>query len=155
MADRRVYFVPVYFAYLFSTAVLFRFTVKDIVKYLLALAYFVILTYSKGATVGKMAMNLRVVKEDGGRPDLLTVFYREFIGKFLSRILLYIGYLMIGADREKAALHDRLSDTRVVYKWASGSTPMHNADPQMENGAEMPVQDCGAPVRSFGEEEIK
>lgn len=100
---------------LFSTAVLFRFTLKDILKYILALAYFVILTYYKGATVGKLAMNLRVVGKDGQRPDLFTVLYRECIGKFLSRITLCIGYLMIGADQEKAGLHDKLSDTRVIY----------------------------------------
>lgn len=102
-------------AEIFSTAVLFRFTVKDILKYCLALAYFVIMTYKKGATVGKMALNLRVVTKDGENPDLLTVFYRECIGRFLSRVILYVGYFMIGADNEKAALHDKLSDTRVIY----------------------------------------
>lgn len=100
---------------LFSTAVLFRFTVKDILKYCLALAYFTIMTYKKGSTVGKMALNLKVVMKDGQNPDLLTVLYRECIGKFLSRVILYVGYIMIGADNEKAALHDKLSDTRVIY----------------------------------------
>ncbi len=123
---------------LFSTAVLFRFTLKDILKYVLALAYFVILTYFKGATVGKMAMNLRVVGKDGQNPDLFTVLYRECIGKFLSRITLCIGYFMIGADREKAGLHDKLSDTRVIYAKKIHLYPVvHGTAPEpLENDAE-------------------
>lgn len=99
----------------FSTAVLFRFTAKEIVRYCLVLAYFVILTYKKGGTLGKQAMNLKVVMTDGRTPDLFTVFYRECIGKFLSSVILYIGYFLIGADAQKASLHDKLADTRVIY----------------------------------------
>ena len=34
----------------------------------------------------------------------------------LKRELLCIGYLMLAFDEEKRSLHDRICDTRVVYK---------------------------------------
>jgi len=34
----------------------------------------------------------------------------------LSGIILYIGYMMAGWDDQKRALHDRLVETRVIYK---------------------------------------
>jgi hypothetical protein len=49
------------------------------------------------------------------------VIYRETIGKYLSAVFLYLGYIMAGIDREKRAFHDMLADTRVVY--ALGQRP--------------------------------
>jgi uncharacterized RDD family membrane protein YckC len=34
----------------------------------------------------------------------------------VSGIILLIGYIMAGFDDEKRALHDRVCDTRVIYK---------------------------------------
>jgi uncharacterized RDD family membrane protein YckC len=34
----------------------------------------------------------------------------------VSGIILLIGYIMAGFDEEKRALHDRVCDTRVIYK---------------------------------------
>ena len=41
--------------------------------------------------------------------------YRETIGKFLSGVIMNIGYIIAGIDSEKRALHDILCDTRVIY----------------------------------------
>lgn len=94
---------------------LFSFSLWNIIEYLLCTAYFVILTYTSGMTLGKKAMRIKVVTKDGEKLSLFTAIYRETIGKYLSSIVLYIGYLLIGIDKEKRGIHDILCDTRVIY----------------------------------------
>lgn len=95
--------------------ILFQYTWKDIILYVCRVLYFILMTYSTGMTLGKRALNLRVVNADQSEKlSILKVVYRETIGRFLSGIL-YIGYLMIVPGREKCALHDMLCDTRVIY----------------------------------------
>lgn len=106
---------------LLSTDILFHYTLKDIILYLCKAMYFVLLTYCTGTTLGKRLFNLRVVSveyscnQEETKLNFWNVVYRETIGRFLSGILLGIGYLMIVPDREKRGLHDRLADTKVVY----------------------------------------
>lgn len=95
--------------------ILFSFSLWNIAEYLICTAYFVLLTYMSGMTLGKKAMRIKVVAKDGGKPSLLSIIYRETIGKYLSAIILYVGYLLIGIDKEKRGLHDMLADTLVIY----------------------------------------
>lgn len=96
--------------------ILFDYTLKDIVLYLGQVLYFILCTRYTGTTPGKRAMNLRVISVDeSGELDLLTVAYRETVGRFLCGISICIGYLIIGLDKEKRGFHDMLCDTRVVY----------------------------------------
>ena len=96
--------------------ILFHYTLKDIVLYLLQAVYFVVFTYHTGTTLGKKVLNLRVVcTDEEKRLNLLTVIYRETIGRFLSGFILCVGYLLVGIDKEKRGLHDILCDTRVIY----------------------------------------
>jgi uncharacterized RDD family membrane protein YckC len=67
------------------------------------------------ATPGKMACGLRVVRPDGESLTFMRAFGRHF-AEMLSGLILMIGYLMAAFDSEKRALHDRISDTRVVHK---------------------------------------
>lgn len=100
---------------LLAREILFSFSLWNILEYLLCTGYFVVLTYLSGMTLGKKAMRIRVVTKDGEKPSLFTVIYRETIGKYLSALILYVGYLLIGLDKEKRGLHDILCDTRVIY----------------------------------------
>jgi uncharacterized RDD family membrane protein YckC len=68
-----------------------------------------------GATPGKMALGLKVVRPDGGPVGLGRAFGRYF-AKFLSMIILGIGYIMVGFDSEKRGLHDMICGTRVVKR---------------------------------------
>lgn len=96
--------------------ILFHYDLKDIILYLLESVYFIVLTYCTGTTIGKRMMNLRVVCADETRkPSLLCIIYRETIGKFLSGVILAVGYLMIAVDKECRGIHDMLCDTRVIY----------------------------------------
>lgn len=96
--------------------VLFHYTLKDILLYLCQVLYFILCTYYTGTTLGKRALNLRVVNADEGEKlSLLDVIYRETVGRFLCSVTAGIGYLIAGLDPEKRGIHDMLCDTRVVY----------------------------------------
>ena len=68
-----------------------------------------------GATIGKMACQLKVVRSDG---EPLT-YWRglgRYFAEMISGMILGIGYIMAAFDDEKRTLHDRICDTRVVRK---------------------------------------
>lgn len=69
---------------------------------------------TRGATVGKILLSIKVVRKNNQPFDFKTVFLREIVGKFVSGILLCIGYLMAAFRDDKRALHDLLADTQVV-----------------------------------------
>lgn len=94
---------------------LFKFSIMDILLYLLSLTYFVSMTYLFGATLGKKLLKIKVCKADGEKLSFIDTLYRESIGRYLSTLIIFIGYIIIGADSEKRGLHDILSDTRVIY----------------------------------------
>jgi len=68
-----------------------------------------------GATPGKMACGLRVITADGGPIGFGRAVGRVF-AEILSGLICYIGYIMVGFDAEKRALHDHICSTRVIYK---------------------------------------
>lgn len=94
--------------------ILFGYDIFDIMNFCLLSAYFIIMTYTCGRTVGKMLMKIRVVSVSSHELTFGQVFFREVIGKYLSGIL-YIGYILVGIDSDKRGIHDMLADTRVVY----------------------------------------
>ena len=75
-------------------------------------AYYVVGTTVWGRTLGKAVLGIRVVGPDGTPPGIRRTLVRETLGKFLSAIFLMIGFLM-AAGKQKLALHDRISGTRV------------------------------------------
>ncbi len=103
--------------------VLFNFTAWDILLYLLGSAYYIILTYMTGTTLGKRIFSLEVVAADERKLSFWDVLYRETIGKYLSGAFLCIGYIMAGIDKEKRAFHDILCDTRVIYSFGKEPRP--------------------------------
>ena len=70
---------------------------------------------NKGATPGKLLMKLKLVKADTGRNiGYLETFIREIIGKTISTLILFIGYLMVLFRKDKRALHDLMVNTQVL-----------------------------------------
>jgi uncharacterized RDD family membrane protein YckC len=68
-----------------------------------------------GATLGKMACGIKVVRPDGGTVSYPRALGRHF-AEYLSGMILAIGYIMAAFDSEKRSLHDRICSTRVVRK---------------------------------------
>ncbi|ANH83989.1 hypothetical protein A8C56_15600 [Niabella ginsenosidivorans] len=78
--------------------------------------YFALMESSeKQATLGKMALRLKVTDMNGQRISFLNATGRYF-AKVLSGLILLIGYLMVLWDDKRQALHDKLAGTLVVKK---------------------------------------
>ena len=113
--------IPMWFASFGSENLLqkdfiFKYSVLDIVYYVLGVCYFALLTYYTGSTLGKKLFHLRVISSEDRKPTFFEIVFRESVGRFLSQLIVFIGYIMAGADRRKRGLHDILSDTYVVYE---------------------------------------
>jgi uncharacterized RDD family membrane protein YckC len=67
------------------------------------------------ATLGKKALGLEVTDLDGNRIAFGRATGR-FFAKFISGIILLIGYIMAGFTEKKQALHDILAGTLVIRK---------------------------------------
>ena len=76
--------------------------------------YFALMESSeRGATVGKMAMGLRVVSNDGKRISFMNATGRYF-AKILSAMIFCIGFIMIAFTDRKRGLHDMIASTLVI-----------------------------------------
>ena len=68
---------------------------------------------SRQATLGKMAMGLKVTDEQGRRISFVRATGRYF-SKIISGMTLLIGYIMAGFTARKQALHDMIAGTLVM-----------------------------------------
>jgi uncharacterized RDD family membrane protein YckC len=66
-----------------------------------------------GATPGKMACGLKIVRPDGSALTFRRAFARYW-GKVLTGMTMGIGFLLITFDRQCRSMHDFICDTRVV-----------------------------------------
>ncbi|MBI3485879.1 RDD family protein [Candidatus Daviesbacteria bacterium] len=82
---------------------------------LINIGYWVWYQNYAGQTFGKRVMHLKVVDQRGKTPSMGTLFIREIIGKWVSALILGIGYLMIIWDKKKQGLHDKIASTYVIY----------------------------------------
>jgi uncharacterized RDD family membrane protein YckC len=77
---------------------------------------------SKQATLGKMAVGIKVVDHDGRRLTLKHALGR-WLSVTLNYLTLYIGYLMVAFTDRKRGLHDMVAGTLVVDRWAYTAHP--------------------------------
>jgi len=78
-----------------------------------AVIFNIYLIYTRGYSLGKSVFNLRIVKEDGSKLDIVDVVMREVLGKFVSWLVLGLGFLLIIIDAKKQGLHDKIARTVV------------------------------------------
>lgn len=74
------------------------------------------------ATLGKLAIGIKVVRSDGE-----AISFARGVGRYfaflLSSLILCIGLLMAAFTERKQGLHDMICDTLVVDKWAFTAHP--------------------------------
>jgi len=69
----------------------------------------------RGATLGKMALGLRIVRFDGTQLSFGRATARHFAKAIATpAVPLFIGYIMAAFTNRKRALHDILVDTLVI-----------------------------------------
>ena len=70
----------------------------------------------RGATLGKQALGLRIVRADGAQLSFGRATARHFLKVMITPLVpLAIGYLMAAFTARKRALHDFLADTLVIH----------------------------------------
>jgi uncharacterized RDD family membrane protein YckC len=87
--------------------------VAGLAGFVIRAAYFIYFIGKDGQTPGKKMCKIKVVRADGS-PVGYGKATGRFFGYLLSSLICCIGFLMAHWDEEKRALHDRLSDTRVI-----------------------------------------
>jgi uncharacterized RDD family membrane protein YckC len=68
---------------------------------------------SRQATIGKIALGLKVTDLQGERISFLRATGRYF-GKIISGMILYIGFIMAAFTERRQALHDLMAECLVV-----------------------------------------
>ena len=95
-------------------ALLGSFVAIGLVRMILSWLYFALMeSSSKQATVGKMALGIRVTDMAGRRISFARATGRCF-GAILSGLLFCIGFLMVAFTEKKQGLHDMMAGTLVV-----------------------------------------
>jgi uncharacterized RDD family membrane protein YckC len=78
--------------------------------------YFAGFESSRGqATPGKLLVHIVVTDMAGNKPTFARVTLRHF-AKFVSALIIFIGFLMIGLTNKRQGLHDRISGCLVLLQ---------------------------------------
>jgi len=86
------------------------------ISFVIRTLYFTLMESSKyQATLGKMALGLKVTDMNGNKLDFVKALLRQ-LGKIISGMIMLIGYIMAGLTEKKQALHDILAGALVVKK---------------------------------------
>ena len=101
-----------------------------LIRAIIVVAYYVVLTVAFGATLGKMAMGMKVVNRDGNKAGAGPVLIREIIARALGSLLtvvvgagigdlvgltvVIVIVIMILFDERRQGLHDKIGGTFVV-----------------------------------------
>jgi uncharacterized RDD family membrane protein YckC len=73
--------------------------------------------YKYQATVGKLMARIVVVREGSfERLSLGRIILRHTVGRFLSTIIFFVGYLLALFSDKNRTLHDMISGSAVVNK---------------------------------------
>ena len=86
-----------------------------LLSFVVSVGYYWFFTVKNGATPAKKFFGLRVIGSDGKeKVDPVKGFLREIVGKFISGIVLGLGFLWILWDKERQGWHDKIASTRVI-----------------------------------------
>jgi uncharacterized RDD family membrane protein YckC len=81
---------------------------------LLGLIYYPYLEGTTGQTLGKKALGIRVIDLSAGGSIGLGRAFIRYIGRYVSFLVLLIGYLWMIWDKEKQTWHDKFANSVVV-----------------------------------------
>jgi uncharacterized RDD family membrane protein YckC len=88
--------------------------ISGVLGLVVSFGYFIWMTHVYGATVGKKALGIRVVGVNGEKLSFWKVVLRETVGKILSAIIIYIGFVMAAFTSKKQGLHDFIAGSTVT-----------------------------------------
>ena len=98
----------------FAILLFFTSLVSFMVILLLVVLVFALYKHMKCKTLGRRLMGIKVVTRTGQDVGFWRGAYRETIGKVVSGLVLYLGFLWVAFDKEKRSWHDMMAGTYVV-----------------------------------------
>lgn len=136
----------------------------NVMAWVITTLYFAVMESSDSqATLGKMALGIKVTDSQGRRLTFANALLRE-VFKIVSTIIIYIGYIMAAFTEKKQALHDIMAGTLVVDKNYSrqdyyaaeapssvnddGLTPLMKAVYKGDNNAASAIIESGADINA-------
>ena len=81
---------------------------------LIGVLYYTYFAGSSGQTLGKQALGIRVIDFGGGGSIGFGRAFIRYIGRYVSGIVLLLGYLWMIWDKEKQTWHDKFANSVVV-----------------------------------------
>ena len=90
-----------------------------LISIVIGLGYFIGMEATKGATVGKMAMGLRVVKQDGTAMDWQASIIRNLLRIIDGFCFYLVGAIIVWVTKSKQRLGDLAAHTLVVSSKAA------------------------------------
>ena len=88
------------------------------------LVLYLIYKHVKGKTIGRRLLNMEVVAQSGEAIGFWRGLLRETVGKLVSSIFFYLGFIWIAFDRQKQGWHDKIASTYVVRRANVVSRPV-------------------------------
>ena len=85
-----------------------------LISFVIAFGYFIGMEATKGATLGKMAMGLKVVKQDGGPMDWQASIIRNLLRIVDGFAFYLVGAIIVWVTKSKQRLGDIAAKTLVV-----------------------------------------
>ena len=88
-----------------------------LIIFVLVIVYAVVylwLVSTRGQSPGKMALGIKIVRMDGSSLGFGGALIREIIGKLVSSLIFYLGYIWILFDGKRQGWHDKIAGTYVV-----------------------------------------
>ena len=76
------------------------------------LAYWIILEYKTGQTIGKKMFNLKIVNNSGGKPSLIEVIISSFGKSFILPIDIILGWIITNEKRQRIC--NKLGNTLII-----------------------------------------
>ena len=95
----------------------------------ISLVYFTLMEGFFGATVGKFATGIRVVKEDGTKADFGAALIRNILRLIDALFLYLVGAILVWTSPTKQRLGDRVAKTVVVEASSVGAGPAGGPPP--------------------------
>jgi uncharacterized RDD family membrane protein YckC len=85
-----------------------------IITFIIFVAYFTYLEGTRGQTIGKMVMKIKVVREDGSSIDISTAFIRNILRVIDGLFAYLVGAIIIWTSHKRQRLGDIAAKTVVV-----------------------------------------
>jgi uncharacterized RDD family membrane protein YckC len=92
----------------------FREPLRGVFQLVFFLGYSPLMLYYYQSTLGKMALGLKLVSDDGKKLEFFQVLLREWVGKFISSVFFSLGFIWVALDSRKQAWHDKIAHTQVI-----------------------------------------